>query len=345
MLVEWKKKKGDEFPMINQKIIPGLLFSSLLAFLSILVPKMSIFSQLHVNSLIIAIVIGMIIKNFLHVPASFEPGIQYAFKRVLRFAVILLGFKLSIGDIGQIGGRGLLLVALVTGGTLLFAGWLGKRMDIDRGLTLLIGAGSSICGASAIAAVAPVIEAKDQDITFSVATVTIFGTLAMFLYPVIYNVLQLPDIFYAVWAGSSIHEVAQVVAAGFAAGDQVGEYATVVKLSRVLLVIPTIFILGFQDMKRKSDGSFFHKGTFPWFVFGFCGVVLINSFSLIPQETVASLISFDNFLLTIAMVGLGLGSDFSKLKDTGLKPIFAGLFISIFISVFSFVLTGILYYA
>ncbi|MGI6679346.1 MAG: YeiH family protein [Dehalobacterium sp.] len=238
--------------MINQKIFPGLLFSSLIAILCILIPKLSVLSQLHINSLIIAIVVGMIIKNFFQIPVSFEPGIHYAFKNILRLAVVLLGFKLSIGDIGQIGGKGLLLVAMVTGGTLFFAGWLGEKMGIDRSLTLLIGAGSSICGASAIAAVAPVIEAKDHDVTFSVATVTIFGTVAMFLYPVIYHVLQLPDIFYAVWAGSSIHEVAQVVAAGFAAGEQVGEYATVVKLSRVLLVIPTIFFIRSPGYEKKK---------------------------------------------------------------------------------------------
>ena len=235
--------------MITRKAIPGLLLSSMLAYLCVFIPKISLLSQFHINSLIIAIVLGMVIKNIFPLPSYFEPGIRFAFKQVLRLAIVLLGFKLSLGDIGQIGGKGIFLVTVVTGGTLIFTGWLGKKIGLERSLAFLIGAGSSICGASAIAAVAPVIEARDQDIAFAVATVTIFGTLAMFLYPVLYHLLHLPDVFYAVWAGSSIHEVAQVVAAGFAIGDQVGEYATVVKLTRVLLVIPTIFILVFKMQK------------------------------------------------------------------------------------------------
>ncbi|MEL7565417.1 MAG: YeiH family protein [Dehalobacterium sp.] len=329
--------------MIIKNIIPGMLFTSILAYISLLIPSISFLSQLHINSLIIAIIFGMIIKNCFTIPSFLEPGINYAFKKILRFAIILLGFKLSLGDVGQIGGKGILLVIVVTGATLFFTNWLGKRMGMDPRLAVLIGAGSSICGASAIAAVAPVINAEDQDITFAVATVTIFGTLAMFLYPVFYHVFQLPNLVYAVWAGSSIHEVAQVVAAGFAAGEKAGEYATLIKLTRVLLVIPTVLFLGFTAPIKEGGSRFFHKGTFPWFVFGFCMVVLVNSFSWISQETVASLISIDNFLLTVAMVALGLGSDFNKMKAAGLKPLYAGLCITLFISILSFALSGLLY--
>lgn len=329
--------------MLNKKVIPGILFTSALAYICLGIPKVSFLSQLHINSLIIAIALGMLIKNCVHLPAFLEPGIQYSFKKILRFAIILLGFKLSLGDVGQIGGKGVFLVIVVTGATLFFTMWLGKRMGIDHRLAVLIGAGSSICGASAIAAVAPVIDAEDQDITFAVATVTIFGTLAMFLYPVFYHIFQLPNLLYAVWAGSSIHEVAQVVAAGFAAGEKAGEYATLIKLTRVLLVIPTVLFLGFSAARKDGGGRFFQKGTFPWFVFGFCVVVFINSFSWFSPEMVASLITVDNFLLTVAMAGLGLGSDFSKMRTAGLKPLYAGLCISLFISILSFVLSGLLY--
>lgn len=329
--------------MINKKVMSGLLFTSALAYISLVIPNIGFLNQLHINSLIIAIILGMIVKNCFNLPSFFEPGINYAFKTILRFAIILLGFKLSLGDVGQIGLKGVFLVILVTGTTLLFATWIGRKMGIDRSLVVLIGAGSSICGASAIAAVAPVIDAKDQDITFAVATVTIFGTLAMFLYPIFYHFFHLPDLLYAVWAGSSIHEVSQVVAAGFAAGEQAGEYATMIKLTRVLLVIPTVLFLGFTTPQKDGGSKFFRKGTFPWFVFGFCGVVLVNSFAWIPAETVASLISIDNFLLTIAMTALGLGSDFNKIKAAGLKPLYAGLCITLFISIISFAVSGLLY--
>ncbi|ATW27361.1 YeiH family protein [Candidatus Formimonas warabiya] len=324
---------------IKESILPGMLLTAGLAGVSFWLQRLSLISFFHLNSLIIAIILGMVMNNVGKVPAFLEPGITYSFKKILRIAIIFLGFKLSLSDMGQIGGKGIFLVIVVTAATLMFTLWLGKRLGLDRNLAVLIGAGSSICGASAIAAVAPVIDADDQDITFAVATVTIFGTLAMFLYPVFYHVFHLPDVLYAVWAGSSIHEVAQVVAAGFAAGEKTGQFATLVKLTRVLLVIPTVLLLGFSTVKKGGENPGFRKGTFPWFVFGFSLVVLINSFSLIPKQIVDQFVTLDSFLLTMAMAGLGLGANYQKLKRVGLKPLYAGLCISVFISFFSFVLS------
>ncbi len=329
-----------------KRIIPGLLFTAIIAFVSIMIQNIDFVQKLHFSSLIIAILFGIVIKNLLPVPDILHEGIHFSLKKVLRLAIILLGFRLSFMEMTQIGGKGLLLVSIVTTATILFAVWLGKRFGLDKELSILIGAGTGICGASAIAAVAPVVDAEEKDTTFAIATVTIFGTIAMFLYPILYKLFHIPSIIYAVWAGTSIHEVAQVVAAGFAAGDEAGQFATVVKLSRVLLVIPAAIILGYSMMKHsKSKGNEWStkKITIPWFVFGFGAVVVINSLHVVPQQITNQLITLDGFLLTLAMAGMGLETSIEKMKQVGMKPFYVGLSTSVFISVIGFIMAEVLF--
>lgn len=330
-----------------KKIIPGLLFTGTLAFASMKIQNIEWMQNMHFSSLIIAIIFGILLKNTIKVPTVFNDGIKFSLKQVLRLGIILLGFKLSFSDVGQIGPNGVILVTFVTLATILFTTWLGKRLGLDRNLALLIAAGSSICGASAVAAVAPVIDAEEKDITFSIATVTVFGTIAMFLYPVLFKVLNLSNVFYAVWAGSSIHEVAQVVAAGFAAGDQAGQFATLVKLTRVLLIIPTAIILGIVQIKhQKASGNgnwSLRKITIPWFVFGFLAVIVINSMQVVPQHITKGFISLDGFLLTIAMAAMGLETSLERMKSVGMKPLYIGLAASIFISGLGYAMTTLLF--
>lgn len=327
-----------------KKTLPGLLFTGFIAVLSLLIQRIDVVRNMHFSSLIIAILLGMLIKNLGMVPVVLETGIQFSMKKLLRIAIILLGFQLSLTEIGQIGGRGFLLVTVVTAATLLFTVWLGGKLGLDRDLSLLIGAGSSICGASAVAAVAPVIDAKERDTTFAIATVTLFGTISMFLYPIAFRMFHLPELLYAVWAGSSIHEVGQVVAAGFAAGQDAGQFATLIKLTRVLLIIPAAIILGFTQIKRNqaATGSI-GKITIPWFVFGFLAVVLLNSTHWLPKPTVQSMVSVDTFLLTVAMAGMGLETSLAKMRNVGMKPFYAGLLTSLFIAVLGFALSKLLF--
>lgn len=328
-----------------KKIIPGLLFATVLAVVSIQIQNLEVLENMHLSSLIIAIILGMLIRNLLPVSPIFTDGITFSVKRVLRLAIILLGFKLSFTEVAQIGGRGFILVFFVTIATILFTVWLGKKMGLDDNLSLLIGAGSSICGASAVAAVAPVIDADERDTTFAIATVTIFGTIAMFTFPVFYKVFNLPDVIYAVWAGSSIHEVAQVVAAGFAAGEEAGQFATLIKLTRVLLIIPIAVFLGVREAKKKQDGKkmSLRQITIPWFVFGFLAVVVINSINIIPEAISAQFLTLDAFLLTVAMGAMGLSTNLEKMKQVGMKPFYLGLSTSIFIGVLGFLASKLLF--
>ncbi|AZR73223.1 hypothetical protein BBF96_07395 [Anoxybacter fermentans] len=325
------------------KYIPGLIFTAILAWISMQIQKIDFIAKMHFSSLIIAILLGIFIKNIFKVPQVFEAGIHFTLKKILRLAIILLGFKLSFAEVAQIGGRGLVLVIIVTTCTMIFAVLLGKKLKLGERLSLLIGAGTSICGASAVAAVGPIIDAEEKDTTFAIATVTIFGTIAMFLYPLFYRFFHLPNIFYAVWAGSSIHEVAQVVAAGFAAGEQAGQFATLVKLTRVLLLIPIAVLLGIRQMKKEGAAGKLKKVTIPWFVFGFLAVVIINSIDVLPKNMVNGLVSLDGFLLTWAMAGMGLETSLEKMKKVGIKPFYVGLVTWLFIGTIGFFMSRMLF--
>jgi uncharacterized integral membrane protein (TIGR00698 family) len=244
-----------------------------------------------------------------------------------------------------------------------FTIWLGKRMGLDDRLTMLIGAGTSICGASAIAAVAPVVKAEEKDTSFAIAAITLFGTLSMFVYPILYKLLHLPEMLYSIWAGSSIHEVAQVVAAGFAAGEGAGEFATLVKLARVLLIIPITLALGWREARRADDQgndpqypqvSGCEEGKanrrtgrgkmlIPWFVFGFLAMVIVNSVQVVPTDVVKNIVRLDAFLLTWSMVGLGLETSLEKMRKVGLKPFYAGFIVTIFIALVGFVMANLVF--
>lgn len=326
----------------SNAVIKGLLFVTFLAILSYMIETVEWVQSIHLSPLIIAIILGIIVKNVMKLPESFGPGIQFSIKKVLRLAIILLGFRLSFAQVTDIGLKSMMLVTIVTSLTILFSLIIGKKLGLGKGLSTLVGAGSAICGASAIAAVAPVVDAKEKDMTFAIATVTIFGTVSMFLYPLFFQVFHLPDLFYAVWVGSSVHEVAQVVAAGFAAGDQAGQYATLVKLSRVLLVIPFVIVLGVIKV-RKNQTKQNKKIVIPWFVFGFLGVVILNSMHIVPATFTNAMVELDNALLTIAMAGLGLETSLEKMKKVGLKPFYLGLLTTIFISLLGFIMTSLFF--
>lgn len=327
-----------------KKYLPGLTFTAILAGAAMIFEHSSPFANLHLSSLIIAILLGILANNIINIPPVFTEGIRFSFKKVLRLAIILLGFKISFAQIGLVGVKGIFIVLIVTAATIFFTLWLGRKFKLDKDLTLLIAAGSSICGASAVAAIAPVINAKEKDITFAVATITIFGTVAMFLYPLIFHLFHLSGLFYATWAGSSIHEVAQVVAAGFAAGETAGQFATLVKLTRVLLIIPVTIVVGMVQTKEQQQAQgqdTTSKVSIPWFVLGFLAVVIINSLHIVPVAVSKQLVTLDSFLLTVAMAGMGLETSLKMIKNVGMKPLYLGLFTSVFISILGFFVTAL----
>ncbi|AIY90543.1 YeiH family protein [Geoglobus acetivorans] len=324
------------------RIAPGLAYSGALAVMAILLAGV-MNKHVAISPLILAIVIGMVFRNVTGLPERFRAGAEFSLKRILRLAIILLGLKLSISEIAHIGGRGLIVVIASVVLTLMFSIWLGRRAGVSEELAALIGTGVSICGASAVIAVGGVINARDRNIAFAIATVTLFGTVAMFTYPVMAKILGLSNLLYGVWAGASIHEVAQVVAAGYAVSDASGNVATVIKLSRVVLLAPVAMILGILFARKEAEGVSFRSVPIPYFVLGFVAMIFINSIGILPGSISKMLVRIDDILLAVAMAAMGLNTSFKDLKDVGMLPFYVGLAAWMFIAGLSYAMATLLY--
>lgn len=316
-------------------LLPGLLLTGGLAAVAFgiqrLLPPHTVLSPL-----IIAIVLGMAFHNTIGTPARCKAGVTFSLKRILRFAIILLGLQLTVLQIAAVGGRGLLVVALSLGATFLFTVWLGRRLGVESKLAMLIAAGTSICGASAVIAANTVTEAPDEDVAYAVACVTVFGSLSMLLYPLIQGHLQLSPHAYGLWAGASIHEVAQVVAAAFQGGHEAGDFGTIAKLSRVAMLAPVILLMGWAlSRMKKGHGHGRARAPIPWFVIGFIAMILFNSLGVLPEEARHGLVQTTTFLLTMALAAMGLETDIRKLRAKGLRPLALGTAAALFISLLS----------
>jgi uncharacterized integral membrane protein (TIGR00698 family) len=318
-------------------ILPGLLLTGVIAVAALLarqIPGMATFSPM-----ILAIVIGMIFHNLVGTPAWAKRGITFSIKRLLRLAIILLGFHLTLMQVAEVGARGVSIIAATLIATFLFTLWAGRALGVDRKLTELIAAGTSICGASAIIATNTVTGARDEDVTYAVACVTIFGSIAMFLYPLLPGLLHLDVRAYGLWSGASIHEIAQVVAAAFQSGQKAGEFGTMAKLARVMLLAPMVIALSVRSRVLQTPGAAKAvRPPLPWFALGFIAVVAINSSIAIPGGAKDTIVMSTTFLMSMALAAMGLETDISKLRAEGLKPALLGAVAFLFISCFSLAL-------
>ncbi len=330
--------------MEARKYFKGIIIVAVLAILAIYIQYLPAIKNLGISAIIIAILIGIGVKNTVGTCESMNEGIRFCAKKVLRLAIILLGFKLSLMEVSKLGLKAIILIFIVTIATLLFTKYIGQKLKLSRSLSLLVGAGTSICGASAIVAVNSVTKSdNDEELALSVGVVTIFGTIFMLIYPVIGYYLHLSTTSYSLWAGSSIHEVAQAVAAGFTFSNQAGVSATIVKLTRVLMLIPVTIILSIREEQRNNTNNFSIKNvSIPWFVLLFLCVVFLNTTNFVPKAATETLINIDNFLMAMAMVALGLETSFEKMKKVGIKPIYLGAVSSIFISILSLIVIKIM---
>lgn len=308
-----------------QALLPGLLLTTLVAALALLIDGTSNLRLL--NPLLTAVILGLVIRNTLGAPRRYQPGITFAMKRILRLAVILLGLKLSLAQVWDVGMTGLLVVVVSSVSTFCLTCWLGRKLHVNQRLTQLIAAGTSICGASAVVATNAVVESSEEDVAYAIALVTGFGTLAMLGYPLLLDLTQLSPSAFGLWCGASIHEVAQVVAASFQQSSLSGEIATITKLSRVLLIIPIVVTLSYQQPAARESTTGTSKGLpIPWFVLLFGVLVLGNSANLIPDAAKSVLLAGNQFLLCLSMAAMGLVTRFDSLTRIGLKPLYlAGL--------------------
>ncbi|NER84120.1 MAG: putative sulfate exporter family transporter [Leptolyngbya sp. SIO1D8] len=321
-------------------LLPGLLLTSGVAGLAILLSQ--ILGIRELNPLLLAVLLGMGCRCVWQASYAYRPGIQFAMKRVLRLAVILLGLRLSTGEILSVGSVGLIVLVLSASSTFYITCWLGRYLKISPKLTQLIAAGTSICGASAVVATSAAIESSEEDMAYAIAAVTGFGTLAMVSYPLLATMLGLNAQIFGIWCGISIHEVAQVIATAFQQGNVSGELATVTKLARVLLIVPMLLSLSCQN-NRGNWGQGFSSIPMPWFVLCFCGLVAINSLNIVPETIKAAVLMGNQFLLCVALAAMGLETNLRQLKQIGLKPIYLAGFSWIFLSLLSLSIIQILY--
>jgi uncharacterized integral membrane protein (TIGR00698 family) len=293
--------------------------------------------QAHgISALTLAIVLGIALGNSVYprMAPQAAAGVGFSKQWLLRAGIVLYGLRLTFQDIGQVGVGGVLIDALVLTSTFALAWWAGTRwFGIDRESALLIGAGSAICGAAAVMAAEPVVRGRAEQVTVAVSTVVVFGTLAMFLYPALYQltlahgVMPMSEQAYGVFTGSTVHEVAQVVAAGRAVSEGAADTAVIAKMVRVMMLAPFLVALSLLLARggRAQAGATRVKIVVPWFAFGFVAVAGFNSLHLLPAAWVALAIDVDTVLLAMAMAALGLTTHASALRQAGMKPLLLAL--------------------
>lgn len=318
----------------------GIILVAIIAAMSILASKLDVATHMGLSALTLAIVFGIFIGNtfFPRVANHTAIGVDYAKNKLLRVGIVLYGFRITFQQIEGIGWAGIIIDILMISCTFILAYYIGtKLLRLDKQTTMLIGAGSSICGAAAIMAAEPVIKGQAHKVSVAVATVVVFGTIAMFLYPLIYPYLDISAEQYGMFAGSTIHEVAQVVAAGRSVSEDAANTAVIVKMIRVMVLAPFLIVLSTCIGKETHDTS--HKSnsiTIPWFAVLFIVASGINSLNIIPPHIVNYLIDIDSILLAMAMAALGLRTHIGAIHQAGVKPLILAAILFLFLCVGGF---------
>lgn len=304
------------------KAAPGILLALLVALPSWLLGRMLPI----VGAPIFAIVIGMAL-SFLRRPQALEAGLAFTGKKVLQYSIVLLGFGLDLGVIAKAGAESLGVMAFTIAAALITAYALGRLLRLDPKVNVLVGVGTAICGGSAIAATAPVIDANEEEVAFSISTIFLFNIIAVFLFPVLGHIMGMSQRGFGLWAGTAVNDTSSVVAAAFSYGDEAGRYATVVKLTRTLMIIPITLALALWQSRRGAahGGTLDLKKTVPWFVLAFLAASLARTALGMPAEAASTLPEAGKFGICVAMAAIGLRSNPLKLVRRGAKPILLGL--------------------
>ncbi|MCG1020210.1 YeiH family protein [Sutcliffiella horikoshii] len=290
-----------------------------------------------IGGVLFALLIGIILRNSLNIDEKYTEGIDLIVKKWLKVAIILLGATLSFRSILDIGAQSILVILFVVAGGILVTLLVGKFLKIDQTLSLLIGAGTSICGATAISVLKGVLHARESVVAYAISTIFFFNILATFLYPVLGQWLHLSALQMGIWAGVSIHDTSSVVAVGYLLGDDVGEVATTVKLVRTLFILPLVLAISFIAV-RRSEGTTSFKAAFPLFIIGFLFMSGAYSIGVIPENVSDYLGMTAKFLIVMVMAGVGLQVQWKNIKGLGMKPFVAGFVAALFVGVFSLLL-------
>jgi uncharacterized integral membrane protein (TIGR00698 family) len=299
---------------------------------------------------VFGIILGMILGNLFTKPEGTVAGLKFTSKTILQWAIIALGGGLSLTQVYKVGMSSLSVMVFTLSAAFITAYLLGRLMHIPGKLTSLIGMGTAICGGSAIAAIAPIIEAEDQEIAYAISTVFLFNVVAVLIFPPLGHLLKFSDKAFGLWAGTAINDTSSVVAAGYSFSNLAGNYATIVKLTRTTMIIPISLIFAavtfFQKRKINQASGVVHYQIgkiFPWFILGFLGMSLANTLGIINSTTAKFATETGKFMIVLALCAIGLNSDFKKMMKTGILPLILGLFVWFSVSIVSLIvqfLTG-----
>ncbi|MCF6225435.1 MAG: putative sulfate exporter family transporter [Xanthomonadales bacterium] len=309
-----------------KQFVPGLLLAGGITAVAFGLTQIPAVQSLGFSPLVLAILLGMIYGNiFYHKhQGPLESGLKFSQAKLLRLGIAMYGLNISFTAIAELGMAVVWLDIAVIIMVMLVGMFIGRKvLGLDRGMAAMVSIGAAVCGAAAVLAAAPVTKASSQQVAMAVATVVLFGTISMFLYPIIYPLLPLSgDAAYGIFAGSTIHEVAQVVAAGVAVSPEAADTGVVVKLVRVMMLAPLLIIMGIwlRDANEEKQPLYI-----PWFVIAFIGVTAINTWVDIPVNLHQLLVTADLVFLSMAMAALGIDTNFHKLRDLGAKPLILAL--------------------
>lgn len=309
------------------RILPGLGLTSALALVAWGIRHLSGIAAL--SPMAVAMVLGIAWRNLIGTAPALRPGITFSLRRVLRLAIVLLGFQLTLMQLRQIGVPGLAVITVTLVATFCFTTLAGRWLGVDARLSQLIAAGTAVCGASAVMATNTVTRGTDEDVAYAIACVTVFGSVAMLALPGLGGLIGLSAQSYGLWVGASVHEVAQVVGAAFQHGAEAGQSGTVAKLSRVILLAPLVLTLGAMARRRGEGGQ--AAAPMPWFVLGFVAVVVVNSILPLPPAVQNAIATLTAFLLTMALAAMGLETDIGKLRAKGMRPLILGAMATVFV--------------
>lgn len=342
-----KKRKGT---------ISGIFFVAIFSAAATFIATLGPVKALGLSPLVIGIVLGIFYANTLHnqLPSAWETGITFSAKKILRFAIVFYGFRITFQQISEVGMDGFLVSLIMLSTTFILGTWLGHKVfGMEKDTSMLTASGAAVCGAAAVLATEPVLKAEEHKTAIAVSMVVLFGTISMFLYPLLYTAifenaigfLHMSAREFGIYVGGTIHEVAQVVAVPFSvpgAPEEMANSAIIVKMTRVIMIAPMLIILGIYlsyTAKKEGGVSGNVKLVIPWFAVYFIGVAGFNSLHLIPDNIVNIINEIDTFLLTMAMTALGMGTRFSKFKGLGLAPVYTATAMFAWLVIGGFVIT------
>ena len=323
-----------------KRYLPGCALALVIAAAAKLLERLENAAGLHlIGASVIALFIGMLVNHFYPPNEATKPGIRFTSKKILKFAIILLGASLNIRTVLTVGRFSLTVMVFTLATCFGLGALIGKALELNWKTSSLINAGTGICGGSAIAAIAPVIDATDLDIAYGMSATFLFDMVMILVFPLLGRWLGLSDAAFGLWAGTAVNDTSSVVATGYAFSEAAGDFATMVKLTRTLAIIPAVLVFAaivVHKKKKEAAGQSAAvrvnmKSVFPWFILGFLAMSALCSLGVIPAALAAGLKSASKFLMVAALAAIGLNTNFKELCRSGAKPMLHGFIISLLV--------------